>query len=427
MKIVYLHQYFNTPAMTGSTRSYEMARRLVRWGHDVHIVTTWREELEGNDDSAWFETNEEGIHVHWLKLPYSNHLSYKERIKAFLKFALAATKKAAELSADVVYATSTPLTIAIPGVYAARKQKVPMIFEVRDLWPELPIAMGALNNPVLRKLACWLEKWAYKNSAAVVALSPGMRDGVVAAGYPKSQVAVIPNSSDIDFFSGHERDAHAFRQSRDWLQDRPLMVYAGTLGKINGVDYLVSVASYLKQLAPEVRILIVGDGAEKLHITELARKAGVLNDNLFLEAKIPKKQVPSLFEAADMICSLFIDEPAMRANSANKFFDALAAGKPVAINYAGWQYELIKDFGCGLNLWGKTAQSAAEYIAKHIQNKDWLENAGQASRALARQYFDRELLTKQLEQVLVSVVQEHNCDIAKFADGLYTHQEPHGV
>ena len=178
MRITYLHQYFNTPEMSGGTRSYEMARRLVAMGHEVNMITSWRED---DGRKGWFETAEAGIKVHWLPVPYSNKMGFKERISAFFRFAWGAARKAASLPADVVFATSTPLTIALPGVYAARRQKAPMVFEVRDLWPELPIAIGALKNPFLQFMARQLELFAYRNSKAIVALSPGMRDGVESA------------------------------------------------------------------------------------------------------------------------------------------------------------------------------------------------------------------------------------------------------
>ncbi|WP_018880505.1 glycosyltransferase [Thioalkalivibrio sp. ALE30] len=179
MRITYLHQYFNTPEMAGGTRSYEMARRLVAMGHEVNMVTSWREEGSERD---WYETDEAGIRVHWLPVPYSNQMSYRERIQAFFRFAWKASRKAASLPADVVFATSTPLTIALPGAYAARRQKVPMVFEVRDLWPELPIAMGALNNPVLRWGAHKLEGFAYSRAQAVVGLPLGVQDWVERSG-----------------------------------------------------------------------------------------------------------------------------------------------------------------------------------------------------------------------------------------------------
>ena len=116
MRITYLHQYFNTASMAGGTRSYEMARRLVAMGHEVNMITSWRQR-DGRKD--WFTSDEAGIHVRWLPVPYSKHMSYNQRIASFFKFAWGAARKAASLPADVVFATSTLLTIAQAGVYAA--------------------------------------------------------------------------------------------------------------------------------------------------------------------------------------------------------------------------------------------------------------------------------------------------------------------
>ena len=148
MKIIYLHQYFNTPQMSGGTRSYEMARRFVAAGHEVHMITSHREESD--DFSEWLEEIIDGIHVHWLSVPYSNNMGFKARVLAFLKFAVASGVKARKVGGDVIFATSTPLTIALPAIYAAKRLKKPMVFEVRDLWPELPIEVSALKNPFLK-------------------------------------------------------------------------------------------------------------------------------------------------------------------------------------------------------------------------------------------------------------------------------------
>ena len=232
MKIIYLHQYFNTPDMSGGTRSYEMARRMVSAGHEVHMITSIRES--GSNTNDWLLTEEAGIQVHWYPVPYSNHMTYSMRIKAFFSFAREALNKAMQLDADVVFATSTPLTIALPAVRAARMKSIPMVFEVRDLWPELPIAMGALKNPFFRIAAKLLERWAYRNSQAVVTLSPGMKEGVVKTGYSTSKVAVIPNSSDNEDFLCSKEEVDFFRSSRDWLGSRPLLVYTGTFGAAAG-------------------------------------------------------------------------------------------------------------------------------------------------------------------------------------------------
>ena len=418
MKIVYLHQYFNTPEMSGGTRSYEMAKRMVAAGNEVHMVTSSREEDSENKD--WSTTNEAGIHVHWYPVPYSNHMSFAQRIKSFFAFAFAAKRKSASLLGDVVFATSTPLTIALPAVFTARKLKVPMVFEVRDLWPEIPIAIGALKNPLAQTLAKKLETWAYMNSSAIVALSPGMKEGIVKSGYPASQVAVIPNSSD-NFEMMHDDSAAAqFRNERKWLNDSPLLVYTGTFGKINGVGYMVSLASELQRLNSNVKILLVGDGAEKSQVVAKAKSAGVFEENLFIEPSMPKKDIPALLSAATMASALFIDLPEMRPNSANKFFDALASSTPVLLNYGGWMHDLVQQHSCGLAMWQQPIELVAEQLDQKMNDDEWLKQAGLAARRLAEEEFDRDTLATQLMSVLELTIQGKASNIESIAPGEYS-------
>lgn len=400
MRILYLHQYFNTRRMSGGTRSYEMARRLVNRGHEVHMITSYRgsDAPRGRD---WFETDEDGIHVHWIPVPYSNYMSYRERIQAFFRFALAAGRKAAAIGGDVVFATSTPLTIAIPGVYAARRCRVPMVFEVRDLWPELPIAMGTLRDPVSIWAARRLELFAYRNAVRVVALSPDMKQGIVATGYPADRVEVIPNSCDLDLFDVGPEPGLEIRNRYEWLQQRPLVLYCGTLGAINGVEYLARVAGEVHALDPEVRFVVIGDGKDKPRVEQVARELGVLDRNFFMMPSIPKAEVPNWLSAADMATSLFIDLPEMWANSANKFFDALAAGKPVAINYGGWQARLLAETGAGVILDPHDVVKAAHSLLDVIRDKHWLRSAGNAAHSLAAEQFSRDRLALRLEEVLI--------------------------
>jgi glycosyltransferase involved in cell wall biosynthesis len=414
VRIVYLHQYFNTPEMSGGTRSFEVGRRLVAAGHEIHMVTSWREPAAS---SGWFTSMEAGMRVHWLSVPYSNHMSYVRRMQAFVWFALAAARKAASLKADLIFASSTPLTIAMPAVYAARRQKIPMVFEVRDLWPELPIAIGVLRNPLLRLAARWLERWAYRNSEAVVALSPGMRDGVCRTDYPAARVAVIPNGSDNAFFRPDANARRDFRASRQWLGERPLLVYAGTFGRINDVGYLVKIAVHLRRIAPDARILLLGDGHEWQQVRAQARASDVLDKNLYMEESLPKKAMPAVLAAADMAASLFVDLPEMRANSANKFFDALAAGTPILLNYGGWQAELIREAGAGLVTWGRSVEGAAQQIARALADKTWLRQASVNARKLAEQKFDRDMLVAGLERVLVAAASRNGSSAHALASG----------
>ena len=400
MRIIYLHQYFTTPSMSGGVRSYEMASHLVSSGHEVNVVTTWREPLTSRS-TGWYETNENGIRVHWLPVEYSNTMTFARRMIAFGNFVRAAQRKAVTIGGDIVFATSTPLTIALPAVRAARALKVPMVFEVRDLWPSVPIGMGVLRNPILTRAARWLERYAYANSAGVVALSPGMKRGVVATGYPSELVTVIPNLCVNDFFQVSADARTRFRRKHPWLQHRPLVVYTGALGAVNGVGYLVRLAARVLALDPEIRFLIVGSGKEYGFVEKTAEDLGVLNKNFFMMRSIPRLEIRDVLLGADLATSVVINNKVLFDNSANKFFDALAAGKPVAINHAGWQAELIQATDAGLVLPPDDFESAASIVTAALHNRAWLKRAGQAARRLALEEFSRVKLTAKFENVLV--------------------------
>lgn len=402
MRIIYLHQYFNTPDMVGGTRSFEMARRLATFGHEVQMVTSLRTE---DDDRLqkydWIETQEDGINVHWTSVPYSNKMSFRKRYNSFIKFALLSSLKAASLGGDIVFATSTPLTIAIPGIYAKRRKKIPMVFEVRDLWPKGPISQGVLTNPFVIALAEWLEKFAYNNSSHIIALSPGMKQGIIEAEFPENKVTVIPNCCDLDLFDVEPVYGENIRSEYKWLGNRPLVFYGGTFGYANGVDYLVKLAASVYKKDPEIRFVLLGDGAMKDTISRLAKDLGVLENNLYILPPAPKKMMPFWQSASTISISMFRNIKSSWANSANKFFDAIAAGTPIAINYKGWQADIIREKGIGIVLDVENVEESGQHILKVIYDKKWLKNASDSAKKLAVERFNRDEMARKLENVLI--------------------------
>lgn len=386
--------------MVGGTRSYEMARRLVQYGHEVHVLTSWREECEHTD---WFEEVIDGINVHWIPVKYDNSMNFRRRMKAFIHFALQAGRRALILDGDVVFATSTPLTIALPGAFTSWRLDIPMIFEVRDLWPDVPIAMGYLSNPLAQGAARLLERFAYKRSAHIVALSDGMADGVAKTGYSRDRITVIPNGSDLELFQHSDEGAQRFRRSHPELGEGPIVLYPGALGKVNGVCYLARLASSMLNYRPEVRFVVIGDGSEADHVRDRASALGALGLNYFQYSAIPKRELIDAFSAATVVVSLAIDKPALRANSANKFFDALSSGKPVAINYQGWQQTLLEETGAGIAL-GPDPESGLPLLLKLLASPLLMAECGRRAREVAVQRFDRDKLAMQLERILVDVV-----------------------
>lgn len=398
MRIIYLHQYFKTPAMSGGTRSYEMARRLVKRGHDVHVITS-RTDVSVSV-IGWETEVIDGINVHWLPVEYSNSMGFFRRVFAFSRFAGVAGRYAAKLAGDVVFASSTPLTIAIPGVKTARALNIPLVFEVRDLWPEIPIALGVLKSPITKFLAYRLEHWAYRNASRIIGLSPGMCTGIARTGYPAERISCIPNSSDIELFSTSNETGEEFRRSRPWLQEKPLVVYAGTFGKVNGVGYLVEMAKHALHNNANVVFLAVGDGAERDMVKEKANREGVLNKNFFIEPAIPKSEMPALLNAATVTTSVVINNVALWDNSANKFFDSLAAGRPVFVNHGGWQAELLEETGAGFDVPPDNPKLATECLLRFLNDADRVHASGEAALQLATSRFSRDALAEQLENVL---------------------------
>ena len=179
----------------------------------------------------------------------------------------------------------------------------------------------------------------------------------------------------------------AYRAQHDWLGDRPFIVYVGTMGQINGVPYLADLAAKVRAEAPEVRFAVYGGGFDYNNLKARAQELGVLNETLFMPGPIPKKQVPAVLSAATFASSLFIDLKEMWVNSANKFFDGLAAGRPVLINYGGWQADILRETGAGLVLDPHDMDKAKDTLLKALRDETWLERAGQKARNLARRAF----------------------------------------
>lgn len=392
MKVIYLHQYFNTPSMSGGSRSYQMAKRLVNNGHEVHVVTSCKQNKLKRVELI------DGIYVHWIPEAYSNTMSYSNRLKAFISFALKATKESVNLRGDVVFATSTPLTIILPAFLISRKLKIPYVFEVRDLWPELPIAMGALKNPLIKWLAKKVEIFAYENAKHVIALSPGMAKGVLPYN-PK--VTIIPNSSDTQEFDYSKEKELKFRSDFPEIGDSKFGLYAGTFGLINGVDYLVDLAFELKGIHSDFKIVAIGQGYEWEKVKRYAIEKEVLNDNFFVYSSIPKNELVNAFSAATFGFSLFIDLKEMEANSANKFFDTLASGIPPLINYGGWQKDIIENDEAGLSL-SRDVCIAAKQIGHLMKDEELYSKMCINAHKLAVEQFDRDKLAEKLETVLLA-------------------------
>jgi len=374
MRILYLHQFFITRAGVGGTRSYEFARRFAAAGHSVRMVT-----------AGSGRTVVDGIEVVGVRGGYADYVTatavaYPRRMAAFARFALGATAAALRgPRPDVVYATSPPLTMALPALAASLRWRAPLVFEVRDLWPEAPIQMGALRSPLLRRGARALERFVYRRARRLIALSPGIRDGMVAAGAPADRVALVPNAADLDLF--HPTPP----------PERFTVSYFGTMGEANDLSAALEAARMLE----DVDFVLMGDGKRR---AELERDSPP--NVTFTGPAGSKDEVARLAGRSSACLTLFKDVPVLTTNSPNKLFDTFAAGRPAIVNMDGWMRELVEGAHAGVYVRAGDARDLADKVAWLRDHPADAARMGRNARALAEREFDRDALAARALAVL---------------------------
>ncbi|MDA0195552.1 MAG: glycosyltransferase family 4 protein [Bacteroidetes bacterium] len=392
MKILYIHQYFKSPTEGGSTRSYYLAKGLVDNGYEVEMIT-------GYNGTKPLNENIDGITVHYLPVYYDNHLGFFQRVISFLKFIYKANKLALRIQGiDLVYAMTTPLTVGLLALNIKRKRKIPFYLEVGDLWPEAPVQMGIIRNPVIKLLVYQLERKIYQESEKIIALSSGIRNYIEKI-VPGKKVYVIPNMSDVDFFKPSD-------STREHL-GKFVISYFGAAGKANHLEYLLEVASLCQNHLPQVYFRIMAYGSELKRLQHLAVQTSI--DNLKFIPYGSKVDVKALLHASDAVYVSFANYDVLNTGSPNKFFDGLAAGKLMIINFEGWLKDIIEAHQCGFTYNPEYPEEFIEQLSLFLSDKELLIKSQNNSRDIAEKYYSKELQIKKLLKLLNN---EHHLSIS---------------
>lgn len=394
MKLLYITQGFGFPEMSGGTRKYDLATSFVNRGVDVTVITSYTGRP---NDPKWKEYEREGIKFYELNCPYSNYMGIKQRMKAFIRFMRNATNKALSIDCDIMLATSTPLSIGYPALVYHRKKHKPYVFEVRDVWPGVPIAMGYFKNPLLQKVLYRFENRIYKKAAAIVPLSSGM-DANIKRRYPNNKSVVIPNISEINRFADIKKEVGIEVPS-----GKRVLLYAGTFGNVNGVGYIIEMAEHTLKYNPNVWFYLIGKGKEKEQNVKQAEELGVLNKNVFIFDPVRKSDLPYLYSISTVGGSFVIDIPALWDNSANKFFDTLAARRPIVINHEGWQADTIRKWNCGYVLPPKVTDEAAKAFVDYMTNDQLLKEQGKNAYKLGKEQYSLEVAVDKYMKIFESI------------------------
>lgn len=389
MHVLYFHQHFSTPKGSTGIRSYEMAKRLIKHGHSVTMVCGsyggGETDLVGEFTKGKRTGSVEGINVIEFDLAYSNSDGLIKRAGTFLKFAFKSVGIALTHKYDVVFATTTPLTAGIPGIFARWLRGKPFVFEVRDLWPELPKQMGVIKNPLVLAAMSALEWASYRSAHRCVGLSPGIVEGIKKRGVSADKITLVPNGCDLSIFA---EEIEPWRL--EGVADSDLMaVFTGTHGQANGLDAALNAASELKKRKrTDIKLVFVGQGKLKSQLQQRAQDLAL--DNVIFHEPVNKAKLAKLMKGADVGMQLLANIPAFYyGTSPNKFFDYISAGLPVLNNYPGWLAGLIQDNQCGFTVLPDDFIAFADALESAANDKSALPAMGLRSQELACREFNR--------------------------------------
>jgi glycosyltransferase involved in cell wall biosynthesis len=392
MKVLYFHQHFSTPKGSTGIRSYEMAKCLIAHGHEVTMVCgSYGGGETGLDlpfNSGRREGNVDGINIIEFDLAYSNKDGFLKRTSIFLKFALKSIGIALIHKYDVVFATTTPLTAGIPGIFARWLRLKPFVFEVRDLWPELPKEMGVIKNPIVLSIMSILEWCSYHSAHRCIGLSPGIVEGIKKRGVKAEKIELVPNGCDLSIFAN---EVSAWRPVG--VAETDLMaIFTGTHGMANGLNAALDAAAELKSRnRNDIKLVLIGQGQLKEQLQQRAFSEKL--DNIIFHPPVAKAKLAELMKGADIGMQLLANVPSFYyGTSPNKFFDYISAGLPVLNNYPGWLAGMIKEHECGYSIEPENPKAFADALEHAADNKKLLPEMGGRAQALAKQEFNRHTL-----------------------------------
>ena len=381
MRITLFLQHYHTPDCPTAGRPYALVERLAR-EHDVTVITTdaWR-SLRMTDHYDWAPHDARLVE---LPVPYDNAMTSGERLRSFAQYMIRSAGRALRQSRpDLIIGSSTPLTAAGAAGGVAALRGVPWIFEVRDLWPDFPIQMGAVPSPLARCLLYGLEHALYRSAAHVVTASPDMTRHVRTA-VPDETVTTIPYGTDLALHAGIT-DADADRLRRDLqLPEGPFVLYAGSFGRANDLPTLLGAARRLDGQI-DAPFVFAGHGHDRPLVEDAAQALSTVR----LVPPQPYPRMLRLFRLASLSIVSFIDRPILATNGPSKLYDSLGAGTPVVVTTDGWTRRLVEAEGCGWFVPPSRPEHLAERIAACLQSPDALAAASERARETARSRFDR--------------------------------------
>jgi glycosyltransferase involved in cell wall biosynthesis len=407
VKILYISQYFPPEIAAPAVRVSELSRHWTASGHDVTVLTGFPNHPTGivppdYKNKLWrliFRESMDGVNVvrTWL-WPKPNRKALG-RMLSFVSFTISAAISGLFLSRpDVVIATSPQLLVGLNGWWLARAKRVPFVFEVRDLWPESLSAVGmgddgSMLHRVLAKIAGFL----YRQSDKIVVVTPAFKTHLIEKwDVPTKKISVVENGVETDLFTPDRADSQLRRELLDG--GKFLACYIGTMGMAHGLGTLLETAADLQTTAPEVRLVLVGDGAEKEHIASHAKSLGLLNLRI-IDAQ-PREKIPFYISAADACLVLLKRTPVFETVIPTKMLEFMSCARPVVLGVQGQAKKIVQEAQAGICIEPEDAKELSAAIRRLATDSSLRRTMGNNGRRHILKHFSREETAKVYLKVL---------------------------
>ena len=405
MHILVVHQYFLGKADAGGSRWNQFAKYWAGKGYKVTVLAGTVHYATGEKDPRYKgklvvrEREQENVEVLRCHVSESYNKSFMGRFWAYLSFTFSTVLAGLFCIAkpDVIICTSPPLTVGLTGWLLSRLKRTPMVFEVRDLWPESAIDTGVLTNKWLIKMSFWLERLSYKSASWINVLTPAFEKVLVANKEVRAdRISMIPNGADLDIFGPGDRNNWV--REKHGLGDKFVVTYVGAHGRANALMQLMEAAKLLKTRDPDVQIMLVGDGMEKAALVEAAT-AGELNNVTFVDS-VAKAQIVDYVNASDVCTAVLRKCDTFKTVYPNKVFDYMSVAKPVIVAIDGVARKLIENSGAGMYTEPENAGEFVEAVLKMKSNPQLCKKYGQNGLSFVRKNSDRSVLADKYVDIL---------------------------
>lgn len=406
MKVTFLCQYFPPEMGAPAARTYEHARYWVENGHEVTVITGFPNHPTGVIHPAyrnqWFKRETvEGIELLRTRIYVTPNKGFAKRILNFLSFFASALFFGALVTKrpDMVVGTSPQFFCAIAAWILSRLKRVPFVFEVRDIWPESAIELDVLKNRWLIRALEWVELFLYRQADVIIPVAESTKPYLIEKGVPPEKIKIVPNGIDAKYLALPSVSPAQVRAELG-LEDKFIISYIGTHGISHALSVVLRAADKLRH-EPKFHFLLIGEGADKDELQQLAAKLKLPNVT-FMKAQ-PRERLLSFYRASDISLVPLRRLPLFQKVLPSKLFELMGNGCPIICSVEGEAAALVKRAQAGLCIEPESVEALLAAIRQLYADAPLRQQLGANGKQFVTTYYLRSMLADTFLKALSEV------------------------